>query len=166
MTDILDIESILTTPWKVILGALAAAILFLIGALLLKSLLRVLRRRREEIHEERLSPLELFLLETRRLEQQKLSEKGEMRKYYFFLSEALRRYLGSEFLFPALDQTTEEIRSALAPIDSVQAAEREMIEAFLMRADRVKFADLKPSPEGAKVECESLISCVKRVSKK
>ena len=166
MTDILDIASIVVTPWKVILAAVAFIFLLLLVTLLVRALVRFIRRRRNQIQEERLSPSELFLLETRRLDQQKLLEKGHIRKYYFFLSEALRRYLGSQFGILALDETTEEILSDLSSIETFPPDARRGVGDFLARADHVKFADLKPSSAEAAADCYALVSLVKGLSKK
>lgn len=165
MTDILDIESIFSRPWRVIIASLLLFFFLLFVIALLRALFRFFLRRRDQIQDERLSPSELFFLEVRRLEQQKLLDKGQMRKYYFFLSEAIRRYLGAEFGILALDQTTGEILFGLSSVARVPPNAREALGTFLSRADHVKFADLKPSPNEATADGESLVALVKNLSK-
>jgi hypothetical protein len=68
-------------------------------------------------------------------------DAGQVKRYYYSVSEILKRYLTRRFKFPALDQTTSEI---------VLAMKREKVELreefgdFFRRADLVKYAKLVP----------------------
>lgn len=78
--------------------------------------------------------------EIRELEAEGLFEKGEIKAFYFRLSEILRRYLEALRGFPAAEYTTEEIAAAIrSPED------RELLK-LLRAADGIKFADMRPTP--------------------
>lgn len=76
-----------------------------------------------------------------RLESVGIFERGEVKAYYFRISELLRDYMGAIRPFPAAEMTTEEIAHRIdLPED------RELLR-LLRQADMVKFADDVPTLE-------------------
>jgi hypothetical protein len=67
---------------------------------------------------------------------------GHFKRYYYTVSEVLKRYLTRRFGFPALDQTTTEIVRAMKV---AKTPEREGFGEFFQRADMVKYAKLVPA---------------------
>jgi hypothetical protein len=66
---------------------------------------------------------------------------GHFKRYYYTVSEVLKRYLTRRFGFPALDQTTTEILRAMK---TTKIPEREGFGEFFQRADMVKYAKFVP----------------------
>lgn len=66
---------------------------------------------------------------------------GHFKRYYYTVSEVLKRYLTRRFGFPALDQTTTEI---LRTMKGAKIPEREGFGEFFQRADMVKYAKFVP----------------------
>jgi len=66
---------------------------------------------------------------------------GHFKRYYYTVSEILKRYLTRRFGFPALDQTTTEIVRAMKV---TKTPEREGFGEFFRRADMVKYAKFIP----------------------
>ena len=74
---------------------------------------------------------------------------GHFKRYYYTVSEVLKRYLTRRFGFPAVDQTTTEIVRAMK---ATKIPERERFGEFFQRADMVKYAKfVPPLPEMAAV---------------
>jgi hypothetical protein len=80
--------------------------------------------------------------EIRELEVEGLLERGEIKVFYFRLSEILRRYLEALRGFPAAEYTTEEIAAAIR-----NPEDRDLLK-LLRVADHIKFADMRPTPAG------------------
>jgi len=68
-------------------------------------------------------------------------ERGDVKTFYFRLSEIIRRYMEDIRGFPAAEMTTEEIARNL----ETQGSDRTILP-LLRQADLVKFADSVPSP--------------------
>jgi hypothetical protein len=66
---------------------------------------------------------------------------GHFKRYYYTVSEILKRYLTRRFGFPAIDQTTTEILRAMK---AAKIPEREGFGEFFQRADMVKYAKFVP----------------------
>jgi len=66
---------------------------------------------------------------------------GHFKRYYYTVSEVLKRYLTRRFGFPALDQTTTEILRAMK---AAKTPEREGFGEFFQSADMVKYAKFVP----------------------
>jgi hypothetical protein len=66
---------------------------------------------------------------------------GHFKRYYYTVSEVLKRYLTRRFGFPALDQTTTEIMRAMKV---TKTPEREGFGEFFRQADMVKYAKFVP----------------------
>lgn len=67
--------------------------------------------------------------------------RGLVKRYYYAVSEILKRYLTRRYGFPAIDQTTSEMVLALK---LARVPEREEFATFFRRADMVKYAKLVP----------------------
>jgi hypothetical protein len=93
-----------------------------------------------------------------------LSAGGDLRPFYFELSETIREYLGGRFRFNALEMTTEELVAALPrhlhPADLRGMALSE-IEGWLSLSDLVKFAKISPTELEARGAMETALRLVK-----
>lgn len=162
MTDILDIEGIILLPWKTI-ALYTLPLLILLGlGLVVWAFLKFLRRRKLSGAGRHLSPAEQALWELARLEQQQLVQKGEFKKYYFFLSEIFRRYLEERFQYPAIDKTTDEILPYVVHDLPVQPDVKTILEDFLRGTDLVKFSGFRPGEERAIQDRECVVAFVKQ----
>ncbi len=78
--------------------------------------------------------------------------KGQVKRYYYTVSEVLKRYLTRRFNFPAIDQTTTEIIRSLKLQHGNKAQDRvpkstvEEFGRFFQQADLVKYAKYVPPP--------------------
>jgi hypothetical protein len=91
-----------------------------------------------------------------------LAEGGDLRPFYFQLSEAIREYLGGRFGFDSLEMTTEElvVRVRRMPLESSRGVVASEIEGWLSACDLVKFAKVSPSAEQARGSLETAIRMV------
>ncbi|MFO7650294.1 MAG: hypothetical protein R6X13_02995 [bacterium] len=78
-------------------------------------------------------------------------EAGQVKRYYYTLSEILKRYLTRRFGFPALDQTTTEIARAMK---AAKTPERDGFGEFFRAADMVKYAKYLPPKSDATAAIE------------
>jgi len=97
------------------------------------------RRRHLELAKAKEAPQLWATREIERLEAQKFFEKGQVKEFYFRLSEVLRRYLEAIRGFPAAEYTVEEIARY------VQEEKDRQLLVLLRQADLVKFADAVPT---------------------
>jgi len=105
-----------------------------------------IRRRKSKEKEEYIDPRpawEIAYADLAVLRDQRLPEKGEIKRFYFELSEIMKRYLGKKFEFNAVDMTTVEIGDVLAAIVVNADVHRDFM-AFFEHADLVKFAKYMP----------------------
>lgn len=143
MTDILDIEEIVVfSLQKWIWFALILVLVLLAGFFVWRFVRWWFERKR--LGEERLSPTAKALLEIERLKKQELAQKGELRKFYFFASEILRRYLEEQFNYPALEKTTPEFEHDLGRTKILLPPLAFEAKRLLEEADSVKFASRRP----------------------
>ena len=91
-----------------------------------------------------------------------LATGGDLRVFYFDLSEAIREYLGGRFGFESLEMTTEELVAAMdrVPLESSRGVVSSEIEGWLSSCDLVKFAKVFPSAEQARGALETAIRLV------
>lgn len=80
------------------------------------------------------------------LHHQKLWQNNRHKDYYSALTDILRRYIADRYEFGAMEMTTDEIVSAVAPIDMPDKPRRNLIE-ILRTADLVKFAKAVPDDQ-------------------
>ncbi len=145
MTDILDLKPLLSVEmWGVFL------FLFLLLLLFALLLWRVWRRRTPKPvlppPPPLLSPKEIALRDLEELDRLNLLEHGQFRKYYFRISEILRRFLQGEYGLAAEDATTEEISQMLHKIQGsvLESFKVENLHQMLIEMDLVKFAKVVP----------------------
>ena len=91
-----------------------------------------------------------------------LATGGDLRVFYFDLSEAIREYLGGRFGFESLEMTTEELVAAMerVPLERSRGVVSSEIEGWLSSCDLVKFAKVFPSAEQARGALETAIRLV------
>jgi len=91
-----------------------------------------------------------------------LAQEGDLRPFYFALSEAIRDYLGGRFGFDSLEMTTEELMAAMrrVPAQETRGVLGSEIEGWLSGCDLVKFAKLAPTVEQARGALETAILMV------
>jgi hypothetical protein len=79
------------------------------------------------------------------LKEKHLWQQGLVKAYYSELTEIVRRYFENRFRFLALEQTTEEIASALERVPGTESVREETLRVLRL-ADLVKFAKFQPGP--------------------
>lgn len=84
--------------------------------------------------------------ELKKLEDERLWQKDEVKKYYSRLTDILRLYLEYRFSWPALESTTEQIDYEITGYD-IAADGKEKLLGVLRIADMVKFAKRLPMPD-------------------
>jgi hypothetical protein len=128
--------------------------LFIAGAVILAAALtylgfrlyRRLRRRKAEA-EPPLAPWDEALAALGALPVLEWLDKGLVKKYYYAVSEIVKRYLSRRFGFAAVDETTTEI---VRELKTAKVPERDRFTEFFYGADMVKYAKYLPSkPETA-----------------
>jgi hypothetical protein len=148
MKDINDLKPQIQFPnflpiW-IVLGILAAAGLGYLGWRLYR------RYRRIMLYGAPLpDPWDEALAALDRVPAEDWLASGHFKRYYYTVSEVLKRYLTRRFGFPALDQTTTEIIRAMK---TAKTPEREGFGEFFQSADMVKYAKfVPPATEAAAV---------------
>jgi hypothetical protein len=84
--------------------------------------------------------------ELKKLDDEKLWQKDEIKAYYSRLTEILRLYLEYRFKWLALESTTEEIEDAIGDYITKEKAKDNLLQILRM-ADLVKFAKQQPTPD-------------------
>ncbi len=79
------------------------------------------------------------------LKEKHLWQQGQVKAYYSELTEIVRRYFENRFRFLALEQTTEEIATALERTPGTEGVREETLRVLRL-ADLVKFAKFQPGP--------------------
>ena len=90
---------------------------------------------------------EIALERLQKLQQKNFIETGNVRFYYFELSEIFREYLENRFSFFAVEQTTEEILQEIGQETRLEELQRDAARQFLKNTDWVKFAKHNPLAE-------------------
>ncbi len=163
MQDILDIEGVFIPSFMKYLPHLIWAI-FILALIVLA--LYFFKKWRKNKKSKLLSPVERFQSDIKKLELQKFIEKGEIRKYYFFLSEILRRFIEDFCGYPALDKTQEEIEREFIPQAEFTPAQTQALTEFLQTAQRIKFAGQTRENESIQSDLESIKKWVLEVNQK
>lgn len=124
----------------------------------------IIRRRRakaEEAFVDLRPPWEIAYADLALLKEQNLPEKGELKLFYFQLTEIMRKYLGRKFEFNAIDLTTSEIDDALNGLPVPEDIHHELT-AFMEQADLVKFAKYIPAPDQPEKDWSSAYALVEK----
>jgi hypothetical protein len=109
-------------------------------------LVRRLRRNRE-LAASPLPPWEQALAALDELPWQEWLAAGQIKRFYYALSQVLKRYIERRFEFNAVEQTTTEI---LASLRTYKTPMRDEAGQFLTRSDFVKYARTVPPDEEAR----------------
>lgn len=145
MQDINDLKPEAKFPnywlWLIPALVLVLAVLVYLSLLLYKKLKRI-----KELALAPLPPWEEALKELDKLPKDEWLAKGFVSKYYYALSEILKRYIERHFEFNAVEQTTTEI---VLNLKIYKTPLRQEFSDFLNRADLVKYA--KAVPPGQEV---------------
>jgi hypothetical protein len=145
MSDILDLKDIHAWDLRWI-WALGASLLLILLFLLLRSWWRRPRAPKQAAA-IRLTPIEAALKKLDELVASRLVESGQVRRFYFGLSDLFREFLERELEIPACEATLEELRPKLRSSPWLQPDQsREAVE-LLELADMAKFAQFVPSRE-------------------
>ncbi|MDX2049392.1 MAG: BatD family protein [Chitinophagaceae bacterium] len=117
------------------------AVTVLIIAFLLWQMLKGRKKKeaKEEFSGTKLSPYEQAVQEMKKLKEEQLPEKGEMKIYYTKLTDIFRVFLQRQFNQPMLQSTTDEILVYLNG-DILQREKLGPLAETLRVADAVKFA--------------------------
>jgi hypothetical protein len=118
------------------------------------------RRKREAQQAPALLPHELALRELDRLRRTDFSSLAELRRYYFEISEVLRRYVEARFGLNATDLTTEEILARSSELRDLAGAQSISLREFLVATDRVKYAAMVPTESEIEQTYELALSFV------
>ncbi|MBC8185531.1 hypothetical protein H8E88_30970 [candidate division KSB1 bacterium] len=146
--DIRDIKApleILKDWWLTIRFIIAGVIIVLIGILIY-----ILYKRRKEgksliprREKPKLPPHIIALDELKKLMDDNLLEKREIKQYYIRLSEIIRNYIEDRFFIVALEMTTFQLIGIMKE-NQVEDEIVQLVEKFLMNCDMVKFAKYIP----------------------
>lgn len=108
-----------------------------------------LRRRQDEIAQEKAKPIPPYELAISRLDHLKsrhLTESGREKEYYTELVDILRQYLEGRFGINAMEMSSTQIVRALrSNPDTKMTADQ--VRSILAIADFVKFAKVRPLPD-------------------
>jgi len=107
-----------------------------------------------------ISPHELALGKLQALRDRKLWQQGAVKPYHSELSDILRDFLERRYRIPAMEQTTDEIFTALAATDMPEL-QKSRLRQVLTLADLVKFAREQPLPADNEQSMEQAIAFVK-----
>ncbi len=111
-----------------------------------RALLRRLRRI-QELARAPLPPWEEALRVLDAMRWREWLESGQVKRYYYALSEVLKRYIERRFEFQAAEQTTTEL---LAAMKLNRTPMRDEVAGFLMRSDLVKYSKAIPPDDEAR----------------
>jgi hypothetical protein len=146
-----DIKPQLTVPysWNEFIPyylGLAALILLIVAAILLYRYLK--NRKPVEVPKRSIKePPHIWArAELKKIEDEKLWQKGEVKLYYSRLTDVLRMYLEFRFNWQALESTTAEIEKDMGKYNMKEKAKASLLE-ILRTADLVKFAKQQPMPD-------------------
>ncbi len=89
---------------------------------------------------------DLIMIVREKLKEEKLWQKGELKKYYTRLTEILRQYLENRYRVYSLELTTTETLYELVKIGFRKDASYNQLKSILTGADLVKFAKYIPEP--------------------
>jgi hypothetical protein len=152
MKDIHPLKPAETFPnlllWLIPAVALALALLAWLGLRLYQRL-----RRLAALEPPPLPPWEEALAALEGLPWRDWLAEGEFKRFYYRLSEILKRYLERRFEFDAVEQTTTEL---LASMRAQRLPMRDEIGRFYARCDLVKYAKTVPPVDEAERAIEQL----------
>lgn len=83
------------------------------------------------------------LRELERIEKEAIWKQGQVKAHHAAVSEVLRTYFERRYNYPALERSTDELRSGLVHLP-IRAQEKELVLELLTLTDLVKFAKWTP----------------------
>lgn len=130
---------------------------YIIGGLVLLAIIAAVvyylvfrRKKKETVTAERTKPKEPAHIwakrELEKLDEEKLWQHDEQKKYYSRLSDIIRMYLEYRYNWFAQESTTEEIFKDISSYNLAEEA-KEKLHFILSNADLVKFAKQTPLPD-------------------
>jgi hypothetical protein len=130
-------------PW-ILLALLVAVIIWLIFRLIKK----FKKVKKEEVIPIIIEPADVIAFrELEILQNEKLWQSGETKRYYIRLTEIIRQYLENRFGVNSLELTTSETLEALVKTGFKKDEPYNKLRLVLTGADLVKFAKYKPDPD-------------------
>ena len=89
-------------------------------------------------------PAHIIAIENlKRIEEQKLWQNGQIKKYHSEVSDTIRMYIEHQFTIPAMEFTTDETLSNFGKT-MINVEQKEKLRSILQTADLVKFAKSEP----------------------
>jgi hypothetical protein len=129
-------------PWF-LLALLVSVIIWLI----IKLIGKFKRVKKEIVIQVPAEPAHIIAFrELEKLQNEKLWQNGETKKYYIKLTEIIRQYLENRFGVNSLELTTSETLEALVRTGFKKDGSYNKLRSVLTGADLVKFAKYKPDP--------------------
>ncbi|MDA0990054.1 MAG: hypothetical protein O3A51_04820 [Verrucomicrobia bacterium] len=142
-----DIAGRLKPVWiRPTFRSVALSVLAVVAVVILLIIVfRILTRVREHVTLQRMSPRERALRELKQLLATDLLAKNHVKHFYVELTFIVRRYIERQHHVRAPEQTTDEFLLAASRSEQFKPAVLDTLKAFLLAADRVKFAAHLPS---------------------
>ncbi|MGQ9678924.1 MAG: hypothetical protein ACUVUD_06575 [bacterium] len=140
MEDINDIKAQVEYP-NLLPVVLLLVLLVLIAGGYLGYRLLVRYREKKAVAVSPLSPWEEAEAALATVPVAELVRTGQLKLYYYLVSEIVKRYLTRRFGFPAIDETTTEI---LRELRQRKLPELDQFNQFFFEVDRVKYAKVIP----------------------
>ena len=119
------------------------------------------RRKTEEVWSQKVPAHELAYEELRRLVEEDLVKKGEIKVFYQRLSGIVRHYIENRFGLRAPEQTTEEFLTGLETAQEFPGTYKPLLKTFLNHCDLVKFAEHQPRAEDIQKTFDSCKAFIK-----
>lgn len=140
-----DVKSVASLPrdrtWVWIYWSAGA----FLAALLLLAAIRSVRDRMKQARKVPIPlPHEWALAQLKSLSEQDWIRRGEIKTYYYRLSEIVRTYIELRFRLMAPERTTEEFLAELRSSNRLSNAHKALLGEFLEACDRVKYALHRP----------------------
>ena len=105
------------------------------------------RRRIFEFVTPKIPAHELAYRELERLLAEKLLDEGQIKLFYYKLSDILRHYIENRFGLHAPERTSEEFLEELRSSDVLQTDHKQLLKEYMQHCDLVKFAEYQPESE-------------------
>jgi hypothetical protein len=145
-----------TIPWLLAL----AGVWLLIWVILRISKDRKIKPAGQVLKSRREPADAIAIRELEKLKDEKPWLNNRVKYYYIRISEIVRTYLEDRYQIQAMEQTTDEIISALKPLQ-IGTSEFIRLNEMLKLSDLVKFAKVIPDPEENAVQVDRAIEFVK-----
>ena len=145
-------------PWVLLILIAAAGVWFII---------RIMRKARMKKSGEvpYINPDPAHIIAFRELEklkEEKLWQKGEVKKYYTRLTEIVRQYLENRFGILSMELTTIETLAELTKTGFREDESYRILRSVLTGADLVKFAKYTPEPSENELHFDFALEFVKK----